>query len=343
MLQNASSTPAVLPVKELESTVWNKDVCSGCRACLTVCPSNTIAYDESLNRPYQITPCVDCKACLEICPRAPKNMASLRASTDILGKYIDITSAKSLLECARAQNGGVVTALLITALEEDFIDCAVVMSSDRWAHKARPVIVYDAEDVMRAAGSKYDSNASFQSLKEMAQDPYIKNVALVGTPCSIEAAGLLRRSNNEYALKLSDKLRFSIGLFCFESFKDSMMAEVSSRLGIPSWNIEKMNAGEGKMTFSLRGGETRSLPLSSLVRHTKPGCHACADFTSKLSDISVGSVGSKAGMSTVIMRTLEGKGLFESAVDVGLIERAGEAGLNDIEKVGKLKLKRNRV
>ncbi|MCD1295140.1 hydrogenase [Methanocella sp. CWC-04] len=342
MLENASSKPVILPVQELENTVWNKDVCAGCRACLTICPSNTIAYDEELNRPYQITPCVDCKVCMDICPRTPANMTALR-SPEIIGDHIDILSARSLLENSRSQNGGVVSSLLITALEEDFIDCALVMGSDRWAQKAYPMVAYDADDVLRSAGSKYDSNAVIESFKEIAEDPSIRNVALVGTPCAIEAMGLLRKSGNEYAQKFSKKLRFTIGLFCFESFSDSMVSEVVSKLGISSWDIEKMNAGEGKLTVTLRGGDVKSIPLQSLAYHIKPGCHACADFTSKYSDISVGSVGSKPGSSTVIIRTVEGKGLFNAAVDVGLVETQEGVSMKDVEKVGKLKLKRNNI
>lgn len=340
MLDNAVSTPSKLPYQDLEEKVWVKDLCAGCRACITVCPSGTLAYDEKAKKPYQYTPCVDCKACLDACPRMPVNSEKL-FSTDIIGPYLDIKSVKAIKANLRSQNGGAVTALLTAALDEELVDCALVMGADRWAWKSSPKAAFKSEDLKSAAGSKYTSNDVLESLKPFIKDPNVKNIAIVGTPCTVQALGLLRRSSNEYAVKLSQKVRFVLGLFCFESFDDSLLAEVTKRLAVPSWRIEKMNAAEGKLTVTLRGGEVKTLPLSSLAQHVKPGCHVCADFTSKLSDISVGSVGSEHGSSTIVLRTPEGKGLFDIAVEKGLLEVSGDANVNAIDKVGKLKLKRN--
>ncbi|HMK46508.1 MAG TPA: 4Fe-4S dicluster domain-containing protein, partial [Methanocella sp.] len=83
MLSNTSSKPSVLPYKELEESVWKKDICAGCRACITICPGNTLAYDNTENKPYQNTPCVDCKACVDVCPRMPANYGAF-LSTEII-------------------------------------------------------------------------------------------------------------------------------------------------------------------------------------------------------------------------------------------------------------------
>lgn len=342
MLENTSSTSAVLPYKELERTVWTKDICAGCRGCITVCPSNTLAYDSRLNRPYQFTPCIDCKACLDVCPRMPANLSAI-SSQDVIGQYIEMASARSLPDSQRSQNGGAATALLTAALEEEFIDCALVMGSDRWTQKAYPRVVYYPEELRRSAGSKYDSNGVLESLKDVAKDSSVKNIAVTGTPCTIEAIRLLRRSSNEYAVKLSQKLRFALGLFCFESFDSSFIKEVTGKTGAPAWRILKMDACEGKLTVNLRDGETKALPLSGLSGYVKPGCYVCSDFTSKMADISIGSVGSEPGMSTVIVRTMEGMGLYQIARELNLLETSGRVNVAAIEKVGKLKLKRNGI
>lgn len=338
---NAAPRPAVLPYKELEEAVWNKGLCAGCRACITVCPANTLAYDDAKGQPYQFTPCVDCKACLDACPRTPSNYAAFR-SPDVLGPYLDVKSARAGIDVPRAQNGGVVTALLATALEEELVDCALVMGSDRWKQKAFPLVAYYPEDLGRASGSKYDSNGIMEALKDVAKDGSIRSVAVVGTPCTVEAIELLRASTNEYAVKLAEKVRFVIGLFCFEVFDLSMAEDVAKRLDVPTWKITKMNAGEGKMAVHLRGGEVRHLPLKDLADHVRKGCKVCPDFTSKDADISVGSVGSRPGLSTVVIRTAEGMGLYEIAKDLKYVEAMPEgADLAAIEKVGRLKLKKN--
>jgi coenzyme F420 hydrogenase subunit beta len=339
MLNNAIVTPVLQPFQELEQSVWKKEMCAGCRGCISVCPANTLAYDMKTARPYQITPCIDCKACLDACPRTPANLEKL--SLDVVGPHFEVKNVKAKPGIPRSQNGGAVTALLTAALEEGLVDRVIVMGADRWAQKAYARVIDDPADLQKAAGSKYTSNDILEAMRDVMKDASVRNVALVGTPCTIQAVGLLRKSSNEYSVKLTQKIRFLIGLFCFESFDDTLIAEVSNRLGVPSWRIEKMNAGEGKLTVTLRNGESKALQLSSLTHFVKPGCKRCNDFTAKLSDISVGSVGSAPGASVVITRTPEGAGLFEIARELDLLDVAGGVNVEAIEKIGKLKLKKN--
>ena len=97
------------------------------------------------------------------------------------------------------------------------------------------------------------------------------------------------------------------------------------------------------MSIKLRDGSHKIIPLQDLAEHVKPGCKACADFTAKLSDISVGSIGSAPDMSTVIVRTEEGMGLFNIAEEKGFLEIADAVNIEAINKVGKLKLTKNGV
>lgn len=52
----------------------------------------------------------------------------------------------------------------------------------------------------------------------------------------------------------------------------------------------------------------------------REGCKICEDLTGRFSDLSVGSIGSPAGASTVIVHTDLGKEVFESARQWGFIE-----------------------
>lgn len=339
MLEKDTIMSGILPYQELVDQVWRKNLCSGCRGCIAVCLAGTLGYDQNLSRPYQINPCVECKACLDACPRLGANAGKI-ASANILGNYLEIKNVRSKAGSDHFQNGGAVTALLAAALEEELVDCALVMGLDRWTHKPYPRIVYQAKDLARSAGSKYTSNAILESMKDLVKDPSIKNVALVGTACTVQAAGLLGRSQNEYAMKLAQKVRFLLGLFCFESFDDSLIPEIARRIGEPSWRISKISAGEGQMRIILRDQSVRIIPLQELASFVRPGCKACTDFTATLSDISVGGVGSAPGMSCVIIRTPKGLGLFEIAEENGFLEAWDGVNVEAIEKIGRLKLKR---
>ncbi len=72
-------------------------------------------------------------------------------------------------------------------------------------------------------------------------------------------------------------------------------------------------------------------------------CRACGDLTAVYSDISVGSIGSEEGWSTILVRTEAGKRLLELAADKGMIELKSlpEEGLSLLEKLRKAKAKRS--
>ena len=340
MSDNAASKPVILPYKELEEAVWNKDLCAGCRACITVCLG--IPWGSTTRgKPYQYTPCVDCKACLDACPRYGQNYAAFR-SGEVLGPYIDVKSVRSMLDTPRAQNGGAVTALLTAALEEEVVDCALVMSSDRWVQKAYPLVAYYPEDLRKAAGSKYDSNGVLEALKEVAKDKSVRSIALVGTPCTIQSASLLRASTNEYAVKLTEKLRFALGLFCFEVFDSAMVADVAKRLEVPAWKIDKLNAGEGKMTVYPRGGEVKQLPLPSLGGHVRKGLQSLSGLHLEVLRHIHRQRGQQARPEHGGHPVGGRRGPVRIAKDMQYLEAMPEgADIAAIEKIGKLKLKKN--
>ena len=66
------------------------------------------------------------------------------------------------------------------------------------------------------------------------------------------------------------------------------------------------------------------------------------DFTSELSDVSVGSVGSEKGLATIIIRTDKGLELVKNAEDNNYIETKPieESGIKIIEKLANKKEKR---
>jgi coenzyme F420 hydrogenase subunit beta len=340
MQEIESTNAALLPSQILEENVWQKNLCSGCRACIAVCLADSLAYDRNRNHPIQVNPCVDCRACLDACPRLPANF-ELMASSDIIGPFQEIRNVRSKDNCSRFQNGGAASALLAAALDEELVDCALVMGLDRWSQKSHPRAVWDSGDLEKCAGSKYTSNDVLESVKDLVKDQHVKNIAMVGTPCSVQAVGLLRRSSNEYAVKLAQKVRFLMGLFCFDAFNDSAIEKITSVIGEPSWRIDKMSAGDGLMTVTLRDRSVKSIPLPALAKFIKPGCKGCGDFTARLSDISLGGLGSAPGMSSAIIRTPEGMGLFKIAEELGYIESWGGVRVEAIEKVGKIKLKKN--
>jgi len=91
---------------------------------------------------------------------------------------------------------------------------------------------------------------------------------------------------------------------------------------------------KGKYIVQVDGKEN-SVSVKELHKAVEKGCLACPDFTAKYSDISVGSVGSKEGYSTVIVRSDIGEKLLEK-----LDLEKGKAEKKEITKLAVMKKKR---
>jgi coenzyme F420 hydrogenase subunit beta len=82
-------------------------------------------------------------------------------------------------------------------------------------------------------------------------------------------------------------------------------------------------------------GKEYSCSVRDLNKAIEKGCAYCDDFTAKLADISVGSVGSPDGYSTVIVRSDAGKKLLEK-----LALTRGDINTEEVTKLSILKKKR---
>jgi coenzyme F420 hydrogenase subunit beta len=81
-----------------------------------------------------------------------------------------------------------------------------------------------------------------------------------------------------------------------------------------------MDISGGKFIVFLNSGEDLNVPLNDVKSYARHNCHFCEDLTADFSDISVGSIGSPSGWSTVITRTKEGEKIYKEAIKAGLIE-----------------------
>jgi coenzyme F420 hydrogenase subunit beta len=126
-----------------------------------------------------------------------------------------------------------------------------------------------------------------------------------------------------------------IGLFCFEAFDIEKLKEETQRLlGVDLDKAEKTQIHKGKYTVRIEGKDY-STSVRDLSKAVEKGCVYCDDFTAKLADISVGSVGSDDGYSTVIVRSEKGKRLLEQ-----LDLRRGTVNIEEVAKLAVLKKNR---
>jgi coenzyme F420 hydrogenase subunit beta len=310
--------------ESLQEKVISKKQCIGCGVCVLVCPSNCIEHPEN---PRLAKKCSDCGLCARICPRyefSDPNIEKMlfkdgHMLSEDFGRFRRIAIAKvndeSLLQ--RAQDGGVVSALLNYALTSKIIDGAIVSSTS--AEKPLypvPKLVSTPEEVAECAGARYCYSPNIMALKE-AFEQKKKSIAFVGTGCQIHA---MRKLEAVPIAKYSTFLKFSIGLLCADAFTYEGLMEryIQGTLGINLNEISKINI-KGKIIVTKKSGETVTIPLNIAKQFVHDACISCTDFSSQFADISAGGLGLK-NWTFVIIRTRIGEEIFEGAEKAGILK-----------------------
>ncbi len=331
--------------------------CSSCGTCEAICPMNapvvrretidvsqdkcnyrkmelkTEAFFKNAN-PFKvdINPCVQCYACERVCPILDG------FPEDEFGNIRAMKAGKS--RTLHGQDGAVVSQILKSLFEQGEIDCAFgVVRNERWETKV--VMFTSAGEVASAAGTKYTYQpvvASMRDIHRAYADTFqqglkkYKKVALVGVPCQVHGAHLFRENFN--------RIELIIGLICMESFSEEIMfSEVIPKvMGLDIRDAVKMNFHKGKFIVQTTK-ETKEVPIKDVAPMARRGCGFCCDYTSYYADITVGSVGSDDGYSTIFIRTPAGEKYLNMVKDIEYSDKP--INLEIVKKLADQKHKHN--
>ena len=330
---------------DLKNEVWDTGICSGCGACIAVCPADALFFTEEdmvahpVTTGYckQATDTVPCGACYAACPRIGVQ------PVETLGNYLEIFCAQALFEVPRKQSGGAVTAILAAALEEGIIDAVVTVTEDRFTLKPSSVIITRSENLIQQAGSRYSWWIPLlAALKTAVVDRKFRRIAVVGVPCVTQALARIRSSDNDLLKPYAEAIRLVIGLFCTETFDYSSLVngKIRKEYRIEPHEIKKLDV-KGKLEILLNDGNTTNIPLKKLENCIRKGCLTCTDLTATSADISAGAVGSPSGKTTLIIRTKTGKAFVDSAVRMKKLSVDPGADTAAIEKLASVKNAKN--
>lgn len=331
--------------------------CCECGSCVLVCPHNVIDYVDG--QPKQvakktadfdfcgISQGIGCDVCAQVCPRLnPREfeLADLLYGADqpykgAFGVYRRVVVARctdsGLLD--RAQDGGVVTAMLRWGLERGEIDgaCVSVADPEQPAHPI-PKMVTSADEVLTSAGSWYTYCPNNLALED-AEKLGLEKVAFVGVPCQVTPVRKMQLVDGAYLdngkkkakhierqtkfLKgYGARVKLTIGLLCTEVFtyEGLMVDKIQGQMGIPLSDIKKFNV-KGKVLIYKKDGTRTDMLLKDAQEYARAECHHCGDFSAELADISCGGVGAMDWTITVL-RTPLGEDLFNRMVAEGIFE-----------------------
>ena len=269
------------------------DYCTGCRTCNFVCPAGIDLEKYTIG--YPLTK----EEIKEIEERYLKGTLD-----ENNGYYTEVFSAKSSID---GQDGGIATALLVSGMENKIFD-AVVAVKRTDGYLAEAVIAENVNEIIKTKGTTYLRVPMVSKIEDLIAEGKRK-IAIVGMACEVRSA---RRIQKVLLRDYPDLELTIIGLFCYECFDYyKLKEEITRLLGVDLDRAEKTQIHKGKFIITI-DGKDYDVDVKELGSTVEERCLDCPDFTAQYSDISVGSVGSDEGYSTVIVRSDVGKKLVKS-------------------------------
>ena len=320
--------------------VVTQGLCTGCGSCAALCPRSAINLTVERKNGIYVPViderlCNECGICYEICPghsvdfeRLNKNIFNKNPENTLAGNYIGCYIGHVTDDIVRnnSTSGGLITQLLISALENGVIDGALVTKmADNDPSKPEPFIARTKEEIISASKSKYCPVPACSALNEVLKSKDLQKIAVVGLPCHLHGI----RKAEEIFPALKQKIVLHIGIFCSHTVDFNGTEHIFTRLKIPRGDIIKVDyrtkGWPGGINVTLKDGSEKFLHLNAYwpaifgrFFFTPYRCTLCCDGLAELADISCGDAWlpefrfENQGESVVITRTSIGEHLLQT-------------------------------
>lgn len=315
----------------IRSRVLDTGLCTGCGACVQLCPYQRRHKDQTV----VLHACdrLDGR-CRLYCPRAPADFSRLRAAlfepgclTDELGpvKGLYVTRAADPAIREKAQHGGTVSALLKLALEAGLIDRALV-AGEQSNLLSLPTAAGSAQEALAGAKSKFVVSSTVAKFNEISQQGG-QGIGAVATGCQALALAKMRANPWPGDEERVGRLKLVIGLFCGWTLDwhkiSALLSEKVGRATILGMDVPP--SGHACMEVYTDQGVVE-IPIDEVNPCVREACRYCFDMTAEFADLSVGGSRSPAGWETdkgwnqVIVRSAAGQELLDLAREKGALE-----------------------
>jgi len=322
----------------LQEEIISTGLCTDCGTCVAVCPNNIITMNYETEEPELTGECATrCQLCYEICPGKDISLPELNkvafgrepnAGENLLGVAQVFLKGHAVDPEIRGAGaaGGVISALLIYALEKGIIDTAVVtgMSTEQpW--RVAPKIATSREEILANAQSRYAIVPTNSIIKEALAANGGK-LGAAGLPCHVHGLRKIQAAGRPKPINKAIKL--IIGLFCASNTNyrgtEHMVEEL---LNVPLEQVAKVEfrGGEypGHFQVTTKDGDLVRLTavggMMGLAGFYRDRCQMCYDYPAELADISVGDYfhpdmkSGVQGWSVIIARSDTGRQIVEEA------------------------------
>lgn len=171
-------------------TICEKEYCTGCGACIYVCPKKCIRYEfDELDNIYPKidgTKCVGCKKCRQVCPHL--NQIKKNDIRKCYAAWSNNTNIRN-----ESASGGIASELYYWAMKNKYKVIGTVWSEKKVVFK----VAEKYEDIDEFRNSKYvfsNIGDTFKIVCELLKNK--ERVLFIGLPCQVAALSNFIKSNN---------------------------------------------------------------------------------------------------------------------------------------------------
>ena len=328
---------------ETISQVVKGELCTGCGTCIALCPADAIKLTINEKKGIYVPEldeekCNNCGICYEVCPGHEVDFKAL--NLEIFGKEPEDVLIGNYITCYvghatdydiryNSASGGLVTQLLIFALEEGIIGGALVtrMKKDN-PLEPEPFIARTKEEIIEASKSKYCPVPANIALKEILDSEEGEKFAVVGLPCHIQGIRKAEQVNK----KLKEKIVLHLGILCSINRNFLSQDYLFKKFNVKKEDVVKFDyrgegwIGNGGMTITLKYGNKKFYPYliywgQTLRSYFIPlRCTLCSDQSCELADISFGDIwipefmDDKVGTSAIVLRNRMSENILQNMI-----------------------------
>jgi serine acetyltransferase/coenzyme F420-reducing hydrogenase beta subunit len=326
-------------------TVNDKALCSGCAACVNICPKDVISMQEDeegfLYPHVDISRCIKCSKCIKVCPYVSSEFIVKPDSEELSQCYIAYNKNDEIR--SQSSSGGMFYAFADKILSENGIVYGAAFDENFEVYHKSAQTNMKVKEFM---GSKYLQSRIGMTYREVEKNlDEGKKVLFTGVACQV--AGLKRylKTDRENLICV-DVICCSVGSpkiwreYLKHFFPNHQINFVNFRDKISGWESSSMKIIDEKEEYVCC--IYKNLYFLSLRNNlfARPSCGACKfKNRNRVSDITIADcwgfqkiapeMNDNRGLSSVIIHTRKGVNMFDVIIKQLVIKKGT---LADIEK-----------
>lgn len=302
-----------------------KEECTGCSACLNICPVNCIKFSqdkEGFNYPIiDYKKCIKCGRCQKICPVGKKIKNKIQTKVYAIRAKNDIRQKSS--------SGGVFGVIATSILNEKGI---VYGASFDDKFNLKHIRIKNKKDLNKLQGSKYLQSNLNNIFKEVKKDLETNvKVLFSGTPCQIKGLKQFLTKNYENLITVDVVCHGVPSPSVFEKYKEYLEEKNNSKIIDYQFRNKEFGWKRFSTKISFQNGhiisETfdKNIYMKGFLRnlYLRKSCYSCTsnNFTST-SDITLAdywgideidsSLDDDKGTSLVLVNSNKGEKILEN-------------------------------